>query len=124
MRRQFYEKAVDDPLNAVRAALAVTDQDTQGRIGVAQIVALRAWTGVPGRADGLGAKRAPCALALALGHAIGTRFADVADIVGCAWLEGARRFALVTERPRRPVDESHARDGMRPERRATAYKTQ
>jgi hypothetical protein len=90
------------PLDAVRAALAVTDERVKGRIRVAEVVALRPWASVPGRADGLGLAAGALAFPprqdARLAHVAGERrgmwaTADWA-IVGRAWLEGARRFAL------------------------------
>ena len=66
-----------EPLDAIRAPLAITDQRVKGRFRVAEVVALGPWTGASGCADGLGAKRAVGALAFTLGQ--DTRFAGVAD---------------------------------------------
>jgi len=91
------------PLDAVRAPLAVTDERMKGRIRVAEVVALGPWTGVPGGAEGLGAKCAAGALAFSPGQ--DAWFADVAHerrrmrasthgaIVRSAWLEWTRRLA-------------------------------
>ena len=49
------------PLDAVRTALAVTDQSVKRWSCVAQVVAVRTWAGITGGADGLGAKRTACA---------------------------------------------------------------
>src|SRR5574340_1477509 len=63
------------PLNAIRAAPAITDQSVNGRIRVAEVVAVRTWAGVASGAAGLGLTA--CALALTPGQ--DARFADVAD---------------------------------------------
>ena len=70
------------PLDAVRAPLAVTDERMKGRIRVAEVVALGPWTGVPGGAEGLGAKCAAGALAFSPGQAPGLRMLPTSG-VGC-----------------------------------------
>ena len=37
-----------EPLNAIRAAFAIADESVEGRIGVAQVVAVRLWASVTG----------------------------------------------------------------------------
>lgn len=90
------------PLNAIPAALAVTDQGMKSRVGVAKVIAVRARASVARGAEGLGL----AARAFALAPWEDARLADIAPqgrgvratthraILGSARLEWTRCLAL------------------------------
>jgi hypothetical protein len=100
--KTFAAGLTPQPLNAIRAAFALPHQGMDHWVSVAEVVALGPWTGVPGRADGLGLT----AGALAFRPGQHPRFPDVADewrrmrasthgaILGRAGLQWTRRFVL------------------------------